>query len=68
MEDQVPVFMLPSDRVARLYTHAPCSLVVAFYDSLGNGGGILNASTREVENISIKLKYSNIKETLTEQQ
>jgi hypothetical protein len=33
-EDQVPVFMSPSDRVAQLYSPAPGSLFVTFYDSL----------------------------------
>jgi hypothetical protein len=33
LEDQVPVFMSPSDRVAQLYPQAPGSHFVAFYDS-----------------------------------
>jgi hypothetical protein len=33
LEDQVPVFMSPSDRVTQLYPQAPDSLSVAFYDS-----------------------------------
>jgi hypothetical protein len=41
LEDQVLVFMSPSDRVAQLYPQAPVSLFVAFYDSQGYGGGIL---------------------------
>jgi hypothetical protein len=41
LEDQVSVFMCPSDRVAQLYPQAPGSLFVAFYDSQGYGGGIL---------------------------
>jgi hypothetical protein len=41
LEDQVSVFMSPSDRVAQLYREAPGSLFVAFYDSQGYGGGIL---------------------------
>jgi hypothetical protein len=32
-EDQVPVFMSPSDSVAQLYPEAQCLLSVAFYDS-----------------------------------
>jgi hypothetical protein len=38
MEDQVPVFMSPSDNVARLYLQAPGSHFVAFYGFLGYGG------------------------------
>jgi hypothetical protein len=41
MEDQVPVFMSPSDRVAQLYPQAPGSLLIAFHVSQGYGGGIL---------------------------
>jgi hypothetical protein len=33
--------MSPSDRVAQLYPQAPGSLFIAFYDSQGDGGGIL---------------------------
>jgi hypothetical protein len=33
--------MSPSDSVARLYPQALGSLIVAFYDSQGYGGGIL---------------------------
>jgi hypothetical protein len=40
LEDQIPVFMSPSDRVTQLYPQAPGSLSVAFYDSQGYGGGI----------------------------
>jgi hypothetical protein len=40
-EDQVPVFMSPSNRVAQLYLKAPGSLFVAFYDSQSYGGCIL---------------------------
>jgi hypothetical protein len=40
LEDQVPVFMSPTDSVAHLYAHAP-GLFFAFYDSQGYGGGIL---------------------------
>jgi hypothetical protein len=38
--DQVPVFISPSDRVARLYPRALGSLFVACYISQGYGGGI----------------------------
>jgi hypothetical protein len=41
LEDQISVFMSPSDRVVQLYPQAPGSLFVAFYDSRGYGGGIL---------------------------
>jgi hypothetical protein len=41
LENQVPVFISPSDRVAKLYPQVPVSLFVAFYDSQGYGGGIL---------------------------
>jgi hypothetical protein len=40
MEDQVPIFMCPSDRVAQVYLQAPGSLFVTFYTQ-GYGGGIL---------------------------
>jgi hypothetical protein len=43
LEDQVPVFMSPSDSVAQLYPQSPGSLFVAFYDSQSYGGGILNS-------------------------
>jgi hypothetical protein len=42
LEDQVPVFMSPSDRVAQLCPQAPGSLFVASYDTQGYGGGILS--------------------------
>jgi hypothetical protein len=35
LEDQVPVFMSPSDRVAKLYAQARDFLFVAFYDPKG---------------------------------
>jgi hypothetical protein len=41
LEDQVSVFMSPSDRVAQLYPKARGSPFVAFYDSEGHGGDIL---------------------------
>jgi hypothetical protein len=40
LENQVLVFMSPSDRVAQLYHRSPCSIFVAFYDSQGYGGGV----------------------------
>jgi hypothetical protein len=40
LEDQVSVFMFPSDRVAKLYPQAPGSFFVAFYDSQSSPGGI----------------------------
>jgi hypothetical protein len=40
-EDQVLVFISPSDGVAQLYPQAPGSLFVTFYDSQGDGGGTL---------------------------
>jgi hypothetical protein len=39
LEGQVPVFISPRNRVARLYPQALGSLAVASYDSLGYGGG-----------------------------
>jgi hypothetical protein len=33
LEDQIPVFISPRNRVARLYSQALCSLYVASYDS-----------------------------------
>jgi hypothetical protein len=41
LEDQVLVFMSPSNGVAQLYPQAPGSLFVAFQDSQGYAGGIL---------------------------
>jgi hypothetical protein len=40
LEGQVPVFISPRNRVARLCPQALGSLFVASYDSQGNGGGI----------------------------
>jgi hypothetical protein len=40
LEGQVPVFIFPRNRVARLYPQALDSLFVASYDSQGYGGGI----------------------------
>jgi hypothetical protein len=40
LEDQVPVFTSPSDRVAQLYLQALGSVFFAWYDSQGYGGGI----------------------------
>jgi hypothetical protein len=40
LEDQVPVFISPRNRVARLYPQALRSLFVASYDSQAYGGGI----------------------------
>jgi hypothetical protein len=47
LEGQVPVFISPGKRVARLYPQALGSVFVASYDSQGYGGGIRPASTRE---------------------
>jgi hypothetical protein len=41
LEGQVPVFISPRNRVAKLYPRALGSLFVASYDSQGYGGGIL---------------------------
>jgi hypothetical protein len=40
LEGQVPVFIYPRNRVARLYPQALGSFFVAFYDSQSSGGGI----------------------------
>jgi hypothetical protein len=40
LDGQVPLFISPRNRVARLYPQALGSLFVAFYDSHGYGGGI----------------------------
>jgi hypothetical protein len=40
LEDQVPLFISPRNKVGRLYPQALGSFFVAFYDSLGYGGGI----------------------------
>jgi hypothetical protein len=41
LEGQISVFMSPSDRVVQLYSQAPGSLFIVFYDSQGYGGGIV---------------------------
>jgi hypothetical protein len=41
LEDQVPVFISPSDRFVQLYPQAPGSLFAAFYDSQDYRGSIL---------------------------
>lgn len=41
LEDQVHVFIFPSDTVAHLYPQAPDNFIVAFYNSQDYGGGIL---------------------------
>jgi hypothetical protein len=41
LEDSVSVFTSPSDRVTQLYPQTSGSLSVPFYNSQGNGGGIL---------------------------
>jgi hypothetical protein len=41
LEDQISVFMSPSDRVTQLHPQAPGSHSVAFYGSQGYGGGIV---------------------------
>jgi hypothetical protein len=43
LQDQVPVFMSPSERVAQLYPQALGSLFLPFCDSQGNGGGIVTS-------------------------
>jgi hypothetical protein len=40
LEDQVPLFVSPRNRVSQLYPAALGSLFVASYDSQGYGGGI----------------------------
>jgi hypothetical protein len=40
LEGQVPVFVSPRNRMARLYPQALGSLFIASYDSQGYGGGI----------------------------
>jgi hypothetical protein len=40
LEDQVPVFIFPRNRVAQLYPQVTGSISVASYDSQGYGGGI----------------------------
>jgi hypothetical protein len=60
LEDQVSVFMSPSDRVVQLYPQAPGSLFVAFYGSRGYGGGILTRLlTGNVGRISEQNLYIN---------
>jgi hypothetical protein len=40
LEDLVPIFISPRNKVARLYPEALGSLFIASYDSQGYGGGI----------------------------
>jgi hypothetical protein len=35
LEDQVSVFMFPSEKMAQLYPQAPVSILISFYDSQG---------------------------------
>jgi hypothetical protein len=53
LEDQVSVFMFPSDRVAQLYPQAPVSFFVASYNSQSYGGGILTGLNTEISEESI---------------
>jgi hypothetical protein len=48
LEEQVPVFVSPSDRAAQSYLQTPVSLFISFYDSQGYGGVIPHISTRGV--------------------
>jgi hypothetical protein len=50
LEGQVPVFISPRNRVARLYPQALGSLFVAFYDSQGYSGGIRTRLHAEANN------------------
>jgi hypothetical protein len=51
LEGQVPVFISPRNRVAKLHPQALDSLFVASYDSQGYGGGIrTRLHTRDPEN------------------
>jgi hypothetical protein len=54
LEDQVSVFMSPSDRVAQLYPQAPGSLFIASYDLQGYGGGILTCLDGVITQIPMK--------------
>jgi hypothetical protein len=55
LEDQIPMFTSPKNKVAQLYPQALDSFLIASYDSQGyGGGGIPPASTRGTSlNISI---------------
>jgi hypothetical protein len=56
LEDHVPTFISPKDRVAQLYPQASGSFFVAFYDSQVKDGSILtNLHTRNdfINNILI---------------
>jgi hypothetical protein len=55
LDDQVPVFTTPRNRVAHLYPQAPGSLFITSYDSQGYGGGIwthFHTSTLTAPNLS----------------
>jgi hypothetical protein len=60
LEDQVPIYMFPNKKVAQLYPQAPGSLLVAFYDSQGYGGGILTRlHTRRSEFLLMEIIHIN---------
>jgi hypothetical protein len=62
LEGQVPVFISPRNRVARLYTQALRSIFVVSYDSQGYGGGIrtrVNMSFQVLESYKQYLKSSS---------
>jgi hypothetical protein len=52
LEEQVSVFMSPSDKMVWLYPQAPGSLFVALYDPQGCGGGFLNRLHTVTNNIA----------------
>jgi hypothetical protein len=50
LEDQAPVFMLPSDMLAQLNLQAQGFISVAFYDLQGTNGGIVTRLHAERSN------------------
>jgi hypothetical protein len=66
LENQVPVFMCPSDRVAHLYHQALGSLSITLYNTQGYSGGILtllhvgNKEIRKVKRSPWRRYYQGI--------
>jgi hypothetical protein len=63
LEDHVPVFISPSDRVAQLYSKVPGSLFVVFYESQGDGGFVSSLQTGskwgKLNNLLLKFRVWN---------
>jgi hypothetical protein len=55
LEGQVPVFISPRNRVARLYPQPLGSLFVASYDSQGYGGGIASGCRLDGREVGVRV-------------